>query len=150
MKKTTRELENVLLNTHSENVDQVIESERSNIFDLQFSNYFKDLLLQKRITQQKLFIDSDISEKYGYKILSGEKHTKQRDTLLRLCYAGHFNVDETNRALTLYGMAPFYVRLKRDALLMVAFNDRVGDILDLNEYLIRNGEKPLKNTGSLD
>lgn len=150
MKKTTRELENVLLNTHSENVDQVIESEGSNIFDLQFSNYFKDLLLQKRITQQKLFIDSDISEKYGYKILSGEKHTKQRDTLLRLCYAGHFNVDETNRALTLYGMAPFYVRLKRDALLMVAFNDRVGDILDLNEYLIRNGEKPLKNTGSLD
>ena len=150
MKKTTRELENVLLNTHSENVDQVIESEGSNIFDLQFSNYFKDLLLQKKITQQKLFIDSDISEKYGYKILSGEKHTKQRDTILRLCYAGHFNVDETNRALTLYGMAPFYVRLKRDALLMVAFNDRVGDILDLNEYLIRNGEKPLKNTGSLD
>ena len=150
MKKTTRELENVLLNTHSENVDQVIESEGSNIFDLQFSNYFKDLLLQKRITQQKLFIDSDISEKYGYKILSGEKHTKQRDTILRLCYAGHFNVDETNRALTLYGMAPFYVRLKRDALLMVAFNDRIGDILDLNEYLIRNGEKPLKNTGSLD
>ena len=150
MKKTTRELENVLLNTHSENVDQVIESEGSNIFDLQFSNYFKDLLLQKRITQQKLFIDSDISEKYGYKILSGEKHTKQRDTLLRLCYAGHFNVDETNRALTLYGMAPFYVRLKRDALLMVAFNDRVGDILDLNEYLIRNGEKPLKSAGSLD
>ena len=150
MKKTTRELENVLLNTHSENVDQVIESEGSNIFDLQFSNYFKDLLLQKKITQQKLFIDSDISEKYGYKILSGEKHTKQRDTILRLCYAGHFNVDETNRALTLYGMAPFYVRLKRDALLMVAFNDRIGDILDLNEYLIRNGEKPLKNTGSLD
>ena len=150
MKKTTRELENVLLNTHSENVDKVIESEGSNIFDLQFSNYFKDLLLQKKITQQKLFIDSDISEKYGYKILSGEKHTKQRDTLLRLCYAGHFNVDETNRALTLYGMAPFYVRLKRDALLMVAFNDRVGDILDLNEYLIRNGEKPLKSAGSLD
>lgn len=150
MKKTTRELEDVLLNTHSEYVDQVIESEKSNIFDLQFSNYFKDLLLQKRITQQKLFIDSDISEKYGYKILSGEKHTKQRDTILRLCYAGHFNVDETNRALTLYGMAPFYVRLKRDALLMVAFNDRIGDILDLNEYLIRNGEKPLKNTGSLD
>ena len=59
MKKTTRELENVLLDTHSENVDQVIESEGSNIFDLQFSNYFKDLLLQKRITQQKLFIDSD-------------------------------------------------------------------------------------------
>ena len=98
MKKTTRELEDVLLNTHSEYVDQVIESEKSNIFDLQFSNYFKDLLLQKRITQQKLFIDSDISEKYGYKILSGEKHTKQRDTILRLCYAGHFNVDETNRA----------------------------------------------------
>ena len=150
MKKTTRELENVLLNTHSENVDQVIESEGSNIFDLQFSNYFKDLLLQKKITQQKLFIDSDISEKYGYKILSGEKHTKQRDTILRLCYAGHFNDDETNRALTLYGMAPFYVRLKRDALLMVAFNDRVGDILDLNEYLIRNGEKPLKSAGSPD
>ena len=47
-------------------------------------------------------------------------------------------------------MSPLYARNKRDALLIIAFNDRVGDILDLNEYLIKNGEKPLKNSGNTE
>ena len=150
MKKTTKELEGILLNAHSHNIENIIENNKSELVKKDFSDYFKDLLLSKNITQQKLFIDADISEKYGYKLISGEKHTNQRDTILRLCYAGHLNVEETNRALTLYGMAPFYARDRRDALLILAFNDRVGDILDLNEYLIKNSEKPLKNSGSRD
>ena len=148
MKKTTKELEGVLLKAHAYNIDEVIGNEKNEIIQRDFSTYFKNLLVSKKISQQKLFIDADLSEKYGYKLLSGEKHTKQRDTILRLCYAGHFNVEETNRALMLYGMSPFYVRNRRDALLIVAFNDRVGDVLDLNQYLIKNGEKPLKNSGT--
>ncbi len=149
MKKTTKELEGILLNAHSKSVDRIMEDEKGELVTKTFGNYFRDLLLDKKITQQKVFIDADISEKYGYKIVSGEKHTNQRDTILRLCYAGNFNVEETNKALMLYGMSPFYARDKRDALLIVAFNDRVGDILDLNEYLIKNNEKPLKSSGEI-
>ena len=150
MKKTTIELEGILLNAHSANVEQIFTENNYSFVNKTFSDYFKDLLSQNKISQQKVFIDADISEKYGYKLISGEKHTNQRDTLLRLCYAGKLNVEETNRSLILYGMSPLYARNKRDALLIIAFNDRVGDILDLNEYLIKNGEKPLKNSGNTE
>ncbi|MBR2533973.1 MAG: hypothetical protein IKE50_04255 [Erysipelotrichaceae bacterium] len=150
MKKTTKELEGILLNAHSANVEQIFTENNYSFVNKTFSDYFKDLLSQNKISQQKVFIDADISEKYGYKLISGEKHTNQRDTLLRLCYAGKLNVEETNRSLILYGMSPLYARNKRDALLIIAFNDRVGDILDLNEYLIKNGEKPLKNSGNTE
>ena len=150
MKKTTKELEGILLNAHSANVEQIFTENNYSFVNKTFSDYFKDLLSQNKISQQKVFIDADISEKYGYKLISGEKHTNQRDTILRLCYAGKLNVEETNRSLILYGMSPLYARNKRDALLIVAFNDRVGDILDLNEYLIKNGEKPLKNSGNTE
>ena len=150
MKKTTKELEGILLNAHSANAEQIFTENNYSFVNKTFSDYFKDLLSQNKISQQKVFIDADISEKYGYKLISGEKHTNQRDTLLRLCYAGKLNVEETNRSLILYGMSPLYARNKRDALLIIAFNDRVGDILDLNEYLIKNGEKPLKNSGNTE
>ena len=150
MKKTTKELEGILLNAHSANVEQIFTENNYSFVNKTFSDYFKDLLSQNKISQQKVFIDADISEKYGYKLISGEKHTNQRDTILRLCYAGKLNVEETNRSLILYGMSPLYARNKRDALLIIAFNDRVGDILDLNEYLIKNGEKPLKNSGNTE
>ena len=150
MKKTTKELEGILLNAHSANVEQIFTENNYSFVNKTFSDYFKDLLSQNKISQQKVFIDADISEKYGYKLISGEKHTNQRDTLLRLCYAGKLNVEETNRSLILHGMSPLYARNKRDALLIIAFNDRVGDILDLNEYLIKNGEKPLKNSGNTE
>ena len=45
--------------------------------------------------------DTD-STSYGSKIVTMEKHTKDRDLIIRLCLAGHFNWDETNRALKLY------------------------------------------------
>lgn len=97
-----------------------------------------------------LFLRADIAENYGYKLISGEKHTNQRDVIIRLCYAGEFTFEETQRALKLYGMSPLYARIKRDALLITAFNNRKGNILDLNQYLKENGENPLKNCGNIE
>ena len=49
-----------------------------------------------------VFLKADIPERYGYKLLSGEKHTKQRDVILRICYAAEFTLKETQRALRKY------------------------------------------------
>ena len=69
-----------------------------------FSEYIKDLLKEKRITQQMVFLKADIPEKYGYKLLSGEKHTRQRDIILRICYAAELTLEQTQRALRKYEM----------------------------------------------
>ena len=147
MEKTTRELEDILLNSHSDQIDDYFLDESKELLNTSFGDYFRDTLLTKKITQQSLFTNADISDKYGYKLISGEKHTNQRDVIIRLCYAGDFTLTETQRALKLYGMAPLYARIKRDALLITAFNEKKKNIIDLNHYLKKNGEKPLKGTG---
>ena len=91
---------------------------------------------------------ADIPERYGYKLLSEEKRTRQRDVILRLCYAAHFSLDETQKALRIYGMPELYARNQRDALLIIAFNDRPGSIIEVNAFLKENRIEPLRTTGS--
>lgn len=144
MNKTTKELESILLN-HAD-----IRELNDEMLNISFGDFFRDVLLTKNITQQTVFLNADIGEKYGYKLISGEKHTKQRDVIIRLCFAGEFTFDETQRALRLYGMSPLYARIKRDALLINAFNRHIGNIIDLNQFLKEQGEALLRNCGTLN
>ena len=64
-----------------------------------------------------------------------EKTTKNRDVILKICLAGHFLLDEINTALKLYGMIPLYAKDKRDACIIVAVNNRIYDIDDVDEML---------------
>ena len=98
-------------------------------------------------TQQEVFLQADVPERFGYKIISEDKHTKQRDTILRICYATGMTLEETQKALTLYGMAPLYARISRDAVLMVAFNQHKGNILDVNALLSSHKLPTLKTSG---
>ena len=112
-----------------------------------FSLYMKELLAEKKIKQQTVFLNADIPERYGYKLLSGEKHTKQRDVILRICYAAELTLEETQRALKKYEMPELYAKLPRDALLMIMFNERPGSIIDVNALLKENGMEPLRTSG---
>ena len=96
-------------------------------------------LYEKRIKLKDVYLYADVSETYGSKIVTMEKHTKNRDLIIRLCLAGHFTWDETNRALKLYGMTELYAKDPRDACLIVAINHRKYDINEVNEMLIEQG-----------
>lgn len=150
--KNTQELENALGNTHVRDFDAFYkENKRSMITDSDaFSIYVKDLLKQNAITQQNVFLMADIPERYGYKILSGEKRTRQRDIILRICYAAEFTLSETQEALKKYEMPQLYAKIPRDALLMIIFNERPGSIIDVNALLKKNGMEPLKTSGLQD
>lgn len=150
--KNTIELEHILGNTHAKNFEAYCKENRDCVSNDEkvFIEYFKKLFKEKGLTQQKIFLRADIPERYGYKLLSGEKHTKQRDIILRICYAAEFTLKETQRALRKYGMPELYAKIPRDALLMIAFNERPGTILDLNELLDANGMPPLRTSGLQD
>lgn len=150
--KNTQELENVLGSTHVKDFETFCkENKGSMILDSEaFSIYVKDLLKQKAITQQIVFLKADIPERYGYKLLSGEKRTRQRDIILRICYAAEFTLDETQEALKKYEMPQLYAKIPRDALLMIIFNERPGSIIDVNSLLKKNGMEPLKTSGMQD
>ena len=115
--------------------------------DRDFKHYMNALIKEKGLKKQAIFLKADIPQRYGYKLLSEEKVTKQRDVILRLCYAAEFNLKETQQALELYHMDTLYARDPRDALIITFFNTHPGNILDINEMLLKNKMEPLRSSG---
>ncbi len=150
--KNTNDLKEVLGRTHLSEFDKYCNENKDSMNNDEdsFSIYIKDLLANKGITQQSVFLNADIPERYGYKLLSGEKHTKQRDVILRICYAAELSLNETQRALKKYEMPELYPKIPRDALMMIIFNERPGSILDVNALLKKNGMEPLRTSGLQD
>ena len=105
----------------------------------EFTSFMRDKLLQKGITQQQVFRFADISEKFGYKLISGEKHTRQRDLIIKLCLAAQFTEEELSTALQLYGMSPLFSQNSRDEVIRQALKEGVREIADLNEALEKAG-----------
>ncbi|MCM1048435.1 MAG: hypothetical protein NC433_08425 [Clostridiales bacterium] len=145
--KNTGELEKVLQNTHIKNFDTYCKENIRNLTDSEFTVYMKNIFNEKKLTQQIVFLRADIPERYGYKLLSGEKRTRQRDVILRICYAAEMSLAQTQRALRKYGMPELYAKLSRDALLMIIFNERPGDIIEVNEILTEHGMDTLRTSG---
>ena len=108
-----------------------------------FYYYMKDVIESKNILLKDVYSRAGISETYGSKLLSGEKHTKNRDVIIRLCIGGHFSLNEINRALKIYEMSPLYAKDKRDAAIIVAVNNRKYDLADVDDILESQGLEKL-------
>ncbi|MBQ8987368.1 MAG: hypothetical protein IJ100_09080 [Lachnospiraceae bacterium] len=94
-----------------------------------------------------MFIAADIPERYGYKLLSGEKHTVKRDVLLRLSIGAGLGLRDTNRALKLYGLTELYARIPRDAVLIIGIQQGL-DVHGMDELLLSHGFEPLLPCGN--
>ena len=147
--RTTDELENVLGKTHVSEINAFLtdNSEKFLSNDRPFCDYIHNIIKEKGLKQQDIFIKADIPERYGYKLLSEEKRTKQRDIILRICYAMELTLTETQKVLQIYEMPKLYARIPRDAALMIVFNERPGSIIDVNSFLKDNGIEPLRSSG---
>lgn len=143
--KTTGTLTSILKATPLCELDDFFaENERSLANAVHpFSEYMRDCLRAKGISQQEVFLAADISDGYGYKILSEEKHTRQRDLIIRLCLAGQLTLEETQTALKLYGFSPLYPRIRRDAVVILAIHSKVHDPRTVNGWLCEHGFTPL-------
>lgn len=104
-----------------------------------FYYYVKDVIESKNIRLKNMYIAAGVSESYGGQVVRMEKRTKNRDLIIRLCIAGHFQVDEVSRALKLYGMSALYAKDKRDVCIMVAINNRKYDLIEIDELLEQQG-----------
>lgn len=113
----------------------------------EFIDYMKKLIKQKGISKRDVFYLSDIPVNYGYKLLLGEKRTKQRDIIIRICFAAKFDINELQEALRLYEMPELYNRIKRDKLIIEGFKKGFKSVDKFNEFLIKNNAEPLKSCG---
>lgn len=147
--KNTQDLSKILGSTHVNGFKDYCAQHKlvSMEYDESFSVYLKEIVKEKKIKLKTVFLKADIPERYGYKLLSGQRHTRERDIILRICYAAELTLDETQRALKKYGMSPLYPKVPRDALLMILFNERPGNIIDVNLCLDEHLQKPLHAYG---
>ena len=108
-----------------------------------FAAHMRRKLREKGLLQQDVFLAADLSEGFGYKLISEEKRTRQRDVILRLCLAAQFRPEEVQEALLRYGMALLWWRFPRDAVLLAALGSGVYDLQKVNELLEQHGQQPL-------
>ena len=113
-----------------------------------FAAHMDEFIAANRSNRREIIRKADFPEKYGYKLLSGENRTSERDYILRFCIALGMNLKETQRTLELYGMRPLYPKDKRDMVLVVAINHGKDNVDEVNELLERHGCQPLKRSGS--
>lgn len=111
-----------------------------------FAAYMDEMILKKGLKRQEVFQRADIPQKYGYKLLTGESHTNDRDKLLRLFFAMGLSLKEVRRALELYEMPGLYPKIKRDAIFMIAFNRGYASVDEVNKILAENGERELSRS----
>ena len=143
--RTTEKLNEILKKTKPEDLEVFLEQNKDSLRDddLPFSVFIREKFREKRIRQQDVYLAADIPEGYGYKLVSGEKHTVQRDVILRLCLGAHFTLRETQQALRLYGVSPLYPRIPRDCVFIISLNRKVYDVQEVDQFLIENGFDPL-------
>lgn len=135
--KATNELDEILKTMRPEQLKEYYKSNSQYLADEDraFYNYFKSVIRTKNIRLSEVYLMAGFSEELGGQYVRMEKHARQRDYIIRLCLAGHFNLIEINRALTLYGYNALYAKDKRDACIITAINNRIYDIYDINDLL---------------
>ena len=139
--ESTSELMNILVNSRKRDIEGL--KDRFIADSLSFVSYIDFIIEEKKLKRQEIFQKADIPQKYGYKILSGESHTTDRDKLLRIFIAMGMNLKETQRALELYKMPALYPKRQRDAIIIIAINKGGSCVDTVNEWLSQYGEKEL-------
>ncbi len=128
-----------------EDIPHYLEENRAELKDDSKAFYYhmKNTVEKKGMLLKDVYLSAGVTESYGGKIITMEKHTKNRDLIIRLCLAGRFDLTETNRALKLYGMSEFYPKISRDACIIVAINNHIFDQLSVDECLRAEGLRTL-------
>ena len=140
--KTTGDLNDILKNNRDIDIDAYSRLlEKQPYHD--YVSYMDYLIAEKKLTRKAIFQRADLPVKYGYKLLTEEARTSDRDKLLRIFIAMEMTVDECCRALNYYGLAPLYPRIKRDTIIILELHQQHGSVDTVNERLIEAGEEPL-------
>ncbi len=151
--KPTDELESILANTKPSEVAAFIEKNKEYMVVgdekhkvKKFYIYYTDTIRLHKVKLKEAYSYAGLSDSFGSKIVREEKHTTDRDCILRLCIAGCFELQEINRALKLYGMSELYVKDPRDACIMAKViqatkhKDKRLMMDELDDFLIQNGQ----------
>ena len=101
-------------------------------------SYLQQLLDEKGLARADVVRDAGLNSTYGYEIFVGRKHAA-RDYILRIAFALHATLKETNRLLQAAGHNELYCKNRRDAIIIFCL-DRGYSLQQTDEALFKFGE----------
>ena len=105
------------------------------------SQLLLELLEGAGLTAPEWMAAADVSKSYGYQILRGER-VPGRDLLLRTALSLGLSLKETQRLLAVGGCGALYPRVRRDAAVIFALNQKMT-LLQAEELLSSLPERSL-------
>ena len=108
---------------------------------LHCSQVLLELLEKAGLSAPEWMTAADVSKSYGYQILRGER-VPGRDILLRTALALGLSLKETQRLLAVGGCGALYPRVRRDAAVIFALNQKMS-LLQAEELLSSLPERSL-------
>ena len=107
----------------------------------QLAEYLQQLLDKHEMTIPDLIVKTLLSKSFVYQIFSG-KRNPGRDILLRMAFAMHLSVEETQHLFLVAGKGALYPKVRRDAVIIYCLEQ--GMPLDeANDFLIHVSEREL-------
>lgn len=105
------------------------------------ARFLRDMLENGKMSASEWIITTGISKTYGYQVLRGER-TPGRDILLRTALALQLTLKETQRLLAVGGCGALYPKVRRDAAVIFALNQKMT-LLEAEELLSSLPERSL-------
>lgn len=103
----------------------------------------QELLEKAGVSATEWMTAADISKSYGYQVLRGER-IPGRDILLRTALFLKLNLKETQRLLAVGGCGALYPKIRRDAAVIFALNQKMS-LLETEDLLVSLPERSLYN-----
>lgn len=141
MKKSTNDLLKALENKNCKIDDFINENSESFVSD-DINEFWEDSIKKSRLSKSNIINRADFSYCYFYDVINGRK-IPGRDKIIRLILAMGLTVDDCQNALRISGRSALYPKVKRDSIIIYAFNNNMS-IYNLMELLAAAGEEILK------
>lgn len=97
--------------------------------------YLEQLLDKYQMSISELITKTLLSKSFVYQIFSGERNPS-RDILLRIAFAMHLTVDETQHLFLIGQKGALYPKVRRDAALMCCLEQKLS--LDETEFFLKS------------
>ena len=109
------------------------------------SEFFTSYMQEHHLIASQVIKASGLSPDYAYAIMNGNRKKPARDRVIALCLAMHMSLEEAQSALKLCKTF-LYPKDRRDAVIIVCFNQRIFDVNEANLILTELGMKELETT----
>lgn len=138
---TTSQLLRMIQEEPDRFVSDYVGNQENYGFPVTLQQYLQELLQKHEMSIPDLIIKTVLSKSFVYQVFSG-KRNPGRDILLRIAFAMHLSLDETQHLFLIAGKGALYPKVRRDAIIIFCLEKGMS-LDEANEFLENSLEKGL-------